>query len=72
MRWKVRPLRDHCVGGSQVWSDTLEDAARYRPKEAAEHAQRLQTYVQAAAARAGGQLEPGLRKELYEALGLAL
>jgi hypothetical protein len=56
----------------QVWADTLEDAARYRPKEAAEHAKRLQAYVQAAAARAGGQLEPELKRELYEALGLAL
>jgi hypothetical protein len=56
---------------SQVWVDTLEAASRYRPKEASEHSQRLHAYVEAAAARAAGQLEPGLKKELYEALRLA-
>jgi hypothetical protein len=55
-----------------VAKETLKSAATYRPREAAEHSQRLQAYVEAAAARAGGQLDPGLRKELYEALGLQL
>jgi hypothetical protein len=49
----------------------VKGAFAYRPKEAAQHAQRLQAYVASAAARAGGQLEPGLKKELYEVLGLA-
>jgi hypothetical protein len=55
-----------------IWANTIKASAVYRPKEAAEHAQRLQAYVASAADRAAGQLEPGLKKELYEALGLAL
>jgi hypothetical protein len=54
----------------QMWLNTLEEGARYRPREAAEHAQRLQAYVASAAARAGRQLGPGLKKELYEVLGV--
>jgi hypothetical protein len=56
----------------QVWTEAQKGAIPYRPKEAAEHAQRLQTYVQAAAARAGGQMEPGLKKELHEVLEMRL
>jgi hypothetical protein len=55
----------------QVVTNTSRDAPQYRPKEAARHSQRLQAYVEAAAARAAGQLEPGLKRELYEALGLS-
>jgi hypothetical protein len=54
----------------QIWKDDMYAAASYRPKEAAQHSQRLQAYVEAAAARAAGQLEPSLKKEMYEALGL--
>jgi hypothetical protein len=54
----------------QTWTHALEGAGSYHPKEAAKHAQRLQVYVEVAAARAAGQLAPGLRKELYEALGM--
>jgi hypothetical protein len=57
---------------SQVVKETLKSAAAYRPKEAAQHSQRLQAYMEAAAARAAGVLEPGLKKEMYEALGLPL
>jgi hypothetical protein len=55
----------------QVLSEAMKGAFAYRPKEAAQHAQRLQAYLHAAAAKAAGQLEPGLKKELYEVLGLA-
>jgi hypothetical protein len=54
----------------QMMAETIHAAAGYRPKEAAQHSQRLQAYVEAAAARAAGQLEPGLKKELYQALGM--
>jgi hypothetical protein len=53
-------------------SRLLQASTTYRPKEASEHSQRLQAYVEAAAARAAGQLEPGLKKELPEVLGLQL
>jgi hypothetical protein len=55
----------------QARIEALDGVAVYHPKEAAKHAQRLQAYVAAAAAKAAGQLEPGLKNELYEALGLA-
>jgi hypothetical protein len=55
----------------KTWTDAIHAATAYRPKEAAQHSQRLQAYVEAAVGRAAGQLQPGLRKELYEALGLA-
>jgi hypothetical protein len=55
----------------QTIREALKGAAAYQPKEAAKHAQKLQAYVAGAAVRAAGQLEPGLKKELYEALGLA-
>jgi hypothetical protein len=51
-------------------TDAIYAAAAYRPKEAAQHSQRLQAYVETAATRAAGQLDPGLKKELCEALGL--
>jgi hypothetical protein len=53
-----------------VWVDTLKSAAAYPPREAARHTQKLQGYVQAAAVRSAGQLEPELRKQLLEALGM--
>jgi hypothetical protein len=55
-----------------IWANAIKSAPPYRPKEAARHAQRLASYVEAAAARAAGQLELGLKKELYQALGLTL
>jgi hypothetical protein len=65
------PLFKMIVKERNIWGDALYSAPTYRPKEAAQHSQRLQAYVEAAAARAAGQLEPGLKKELYQALGLA-
>jgi hypothetical protein len=56
----------------RIWEDTAEAAAVCDPKEAAKRAQRLQAYMIEAADRAGSQLEPGLRKELFEVLALAV
>jgi hypothetical protein len=53
-----------------TWKSTIKASTNYRPREAAQHSQRLTAYVEAAAARAAGQLEPGLKKEVYEAMGL--
>jgi hypothetical protein len=59
----------HLIGNQhKIWQDTMEPAAVYPPKEAAKHAQRLKAYVRAAAARAAGQLEPGLTNKLYGVL----
>jgi hypothetical protein len=66
------PLSQLTVKEYKVWKDAICGAAPYRPREAAQHSQRLQAYVEAAAARAAEQLEPGLRKQLCEALGLQL
>jgi hypothetical protein len=70
--YEKEPLFHLTAHEHKVWRDTMCGAAPYRPKEAAQHSQRLQAYVEAAAARAAGQLEPGLKKELFEVLGLPL
>jgi hypothetical protein len=68
--FKSEPLSTLFKVEHEIWKDALKAAAQYRVKEASEHSHKLQAYVEAAAARAGRQLEPGLRKELYGALGL--
>jgi hypothetical protein len=67
-RRKAEPLQHLLEEQQNIWQDTMEKAVTYPPKEAAKHAQRLKTYVAAAAARAAGQLEPGLKGRLYGAL----
>jgi hypothetical protein len=66
----AEPLQHLIKQEHKVWNEAVKGIPAYRPKERAQHAQRLQAYVAAAAARTGSQLDPGLKNELYEALGM--
>jgi hypothetical protein len=66
----AEPLYDLIRRQHGIWDVALQSAAVYPPREAARHAQKLQAYVQAAAVSAAGQLQPELRKQLLEALGM--